>query len=306
MVHKPVLLKEVLACLALKPGAIVADGTLGSGGHAAEILKIIGPEGRLIGIDQDPEALDRTRRKLDGLGQVTYQHGNFKNIKKILDFLNVPEVDAVILDVGFSSDQLETAERGFSFERSGPLDMRMNPEAGPTARDLVNDLSERELEKLFREYGNERWARQFAGMICRQRVLRPIETTDDLVRTLLEAFPRRSRTRNENRPFWMRRHPATRVFQALRIAVNDELGALREALPEIWQVLKHGGRLAVITFHSLEDRIVKEEFRMRAKQGQGKLVVKKPIVPSWEEVKANPRARSAKLRAVEKIHEGDR
>ena len=301
MPHKPVLLQEALQCLDLKSGATVMDGTLGSAGHALEILKQIGSKGRLIGFDQDPAAIARCREILkDFQGQISLHPENFRNAGEILESLNIPALDAVILDVGLSSDQLEDAVRGFSFDRSGPLDMRMDPRAPNSARDLVNDLSEEELEKLFRELGEERWARRIAGNIFRERAKQPIETTDDLVRVIEEALPRRTRFRKGSRPVWARRHPATRAFQALRIAANDELGALREGLPAVWRKIKPGGRLAVITFHSLEDRIVKFQFRSWAQTEGAVILTKKPVTATREEAAANPRSRSAKLRAVEK------
>ena len=304
MPHKPVLLQEVLQCLNLKSGDIVLDGTLGSGGHALEILKRIGPSGRLIGLDQDTAAIVRCRETLkDFQGQISLHSENYRNAGNVLETLNIPALDAVILDVGLSSEQLEDAVRGFSFDRSGPLDMRMDPRASNRARDLVNDLSEDELERLFRELGEERWARRIAGNIFRERAKQPIETTDDLVRVIEQALPRRTRFRKGHRPGWARRHPATRAFQALRIAANDELGALREGLPVLWKGIKPGGRLAVITFHSLEDRIVKHQFRMWAQTEGAVLLTKKPITATREEAVANPRSRSAKLRVVEKSHE---
>ncbi|MCM8775655.1 MAG: 16S rRNA (cytosine(1402)-N(4))-methyltransferase RsmH [Candidatus Omnitrophica bacterium] len=300
MSHKPVLLKETLDCLGLKPGQTVIDGTLGSAGHASKILEVIGEKGRFIGLDQDPEAIDRCRRILSRWRHVSLHCENFKNLVQVLDDLNISQVDAVIFDVGVSTEQLEDPIRGFSFDRTGPLDMRMNPEMPKSARDLVNDLSKDALEQIFWGYGNERWARRFAEAICRQRRRSRIETTDDLVRTLLEALPFRT-ARKVRRPGWARRHPATRVFQALRIAVNDELGALEAALPGIWDRLKPGGRLAVISYHSLEDRIVKVQFRSWCADGRARPITKKPIVPTPSERRLNPRSRSAKLRVVEKI-----
>ena len=290
MQHKPVLLQETLQWLNLKSGAIVLDGTLGSGGHALEILKVIGPRGRLIGIDQDPSALERTRQTLAAFqGQISLHCDNFRNVEHVLDRVNLPAVNAVILDVGLSSDQLEDESRGFSFSRSGPLDMRMNPENEQTARDLVNDLSKQQLEKIFREYGEEHRARRVVDWIDSERRKKPIETTVELVKIVEKAIPYRGRL-----------HPATKVFQALRIATNDELGALKEGLAAIWKRLSGGGRLAVISFHSLEDRIVKWQFREWQAAGTGTIVTKKPVIATREEICENPRSRSAKLRVMEK------
>lgn len=296
MRHKPVLLQETLQCLNLRPGLTVVDGTLGSGGHAIEILKKIEETGRLIGLDQDPASIQRGSEIFQGYSNVSLHHKNFSDLEDVLDSLNISSVDAVLLDVGFSNDQLEDARRGFSFERSGPLDMRMNPEINVTAADLVNKLSERELKDLFWDYGNERWSGRIAASICRERSARRIETTDDLVRAIQNTFPHRGR----HTPFRTRLHPATRVFQALRIAVNNELGTLQESLPRIWTHLATGGRLAVISFHSLEDRIVKQQFRFWFQNKEGRLITKKPITSSARERQNNPRSRSAKLRAIEK------
>jgi 16S rRNA (cytosine1402-N4)-methyltransferase len=278
----------------------VLDGTLGGGGHAAEILKKIGPQGRYIALDQDPQALERCRARFENISNMMLYHENFRNAAMILDVLNLSHVDAVILDIGFSSDQLDDTARGFSFEREGPLDMRMNPAGRLTARHLVNDLSQQELEHIFRAYGEERRSRQFAAAICQARRARPIETTTQLVDVLLHVLPAAFRAPKGRRPSFARRNPTTRVFQALRIAVNDELKALEEALPKLWERVRPGGRMGIITFHSLEDRIVKNNFRDLERQQKAKRVNKKPIVPSREEIEDNSRARSAKLRVIEK------
>ena len=291
--HEPVLLKEALAVLKPQPGQIVVDATLGSGGHAKKILESLGSKGRLVGIDQDPEAIQRSRESLKAFSQVDYVQRNFSELDKILKGLNLSVVDAVLLDVGISTEQLEETPRGFSFLKEGPLDMRMDPDRPVRARDLVNDLSQGELEKLFRTYGEERWAKRIAGNLCRERVKHPIETTGELVRIILQAVPRRFH--------FGARHPATRVFQALRIRVNEELAALESVLPKALQALPPRGRLAVITFHSLEDRIVKRAFRAWGKEGIVQILTPKPIRPTEEEIRRNPRSRSAKLRAVEKM-----
>lgn len=308
MRHKPVLLREVLGCLDLKPGMTAVDGTLGSGGHSSEMLKAIGPTGRLIALDQDPASLERCRKRFEAegsLGQVTFCHENFENLDHELERLNVSQVDAVLLDIGFSSDQLEDGTRGFSFERPGPLDMRMNPNMEVPAKDLINHCSEQQLADLFWNYGHERFSRKFAKVICEYRARKPLETTQELVSALESALPYKIRKPDPSAPGRGRGtkskiHPATRVFQALRIAVNRELDVLREGLPRIWNCVKPGGRLAVISFHSSEDRIVKHQFQAWIKGGEGVGITKKPIEASREEEISNPRARSAKLRCVEK------
>lgn len=302
MAHKPVLLKEVLALLNLRPGLTVVDGTLGGGGHSVEMMMRIAPTGHLIALDQDPQALDRNRSRFDSAPcKVDLVHENFRNISEAMIKLNVPRVDAVLLDVGFSSDQLEDSKRGFSFDREGPLDMRMNPDLETTAADLVNNLSERELADLIFAYGEEHHSRRIAKRLCEYRDTASFETTQDLAEAMvvIECGPHRKKSAKKGFPG--RRHPATRVFQALRIAVNDELGALQEGLDKSWALLSHGGRLGVITFHSLEDRIVKRTFLRWKADGTGVFVVKKPVTPEWAEVKDNPRARSAKLRVMEKL-----
>jgi len=302
LAHKPVLLKEVLELLNLRPGLTVVDGTLGGGGHSVEMMMRIAPSGHLIALDQDPKAIDRSRSRFDGAPcKVDFVHTNFRNISDAMIKLNIPSVDAVLLDVGFSSDQLEDSDRGFSFDREGPLDMRMNPDLETTAADLVNDLSEKELADLIFTYGEEHHSRRIAKRLCELREDAPFETTQNLAEAmeLIEGGPYRKKSAKKGFPG--RRHPATRVFQALRIAVNDELGALQEGLDKSWALLSRGGRLGVISFHSLEDRIVKRTFLRFKAEGTGALVVKKPVTPEWAEVKDNPRARSAKLRVVEKL-----
>lgn len=291
--HEAVLLKEVLALLDPKPGEVIVDATLGNGGHAQEILKRLGPQGRLIGIDQDPEAIQRAKENLQAFSQVDYIQRNFSELDEILKGLNLKQVHAVLLDIGVSTEQLEEASRGFSFLKEGPLDMRMDPAQRLRARDLVNDLSQGELEKLFRTYGEERWAKRIAGTLCRERVRHPIETTGELVRIIQKAVPRRFH--------FGARHPATLVFQALRIRVNEELEALESALPQALQALGPHGRLAVICFHSLEDRIVKQTFRSWAREGKVQILTPKPVRSTQEEVQRNPRSRSARLRAMEKV-----
>lgn len=281
----------------------VVDGTLGSGGHSIEILKQIGPLGRLIAVDQDPASLERCKKFFEEYrDQVSFQHDNFENIDQVLDRLNIIEVDAVLLDIGFSSDQLEDGSRGFSFDRPGPLDMRMNPNAEVPARDLVNHCSEQQLADLFWTYGHERFSRQFAKAICRWRAEKPLETTEDLVAAIESALPYKIRKAGDgqSRGTKSKIHPATRVFQALRITVNRELEVLKEGLPRIWKRIIKGGRLAVISFHSSEDRIVKQQFQEWGRSKEAVLITKKPLQGTREEVRSNPRARSAKLRCAEK------
>ena len=301
MLHKPVLVQEVLQALKIEPGDLVVDGTLGSAGHSTQILKLLGPSGRLISIDRDPASIERCKGLFGGDPRVSLYNGNFGNFKAIMDSLNISKVDAILIDIGFSSDQVESSERGFSFDREGPLDMRMNPEDPVSARDLVNDLSEKELEEIFSEYGEERRAARFAKAICHERRLRPLETTGDLVRVLEKNLPAAFSAEKGHRPSWARRHPATRVFQALRIAVNGELSALKSGLPEMFDSLKPGGRLGVISFHSLEDRIVKYQFKEWIQAGKALSHSKKPVVAQEEERLSNRRSRSAKLRALEKL-----
>lgn len=301
MRHNPVLLKEVIESLAVKPGATVLDGTLGSGGHAAAILEGIGPCGKLIGLDQDPAAIMRCRNFFEADPRVTLEHQNFRHLGEVLEKLGVSAVDAVLLDVGTSSEQLGDEARGFSFQSKGDLDMRMNPEIGVKASELLARMSETELSDLFFHYGGERRSRRFSRMIVNARLKRPIRTAEDLVHVLDQALPEFLRFSKGKRPDWARRHPATKVFQALRIAVNDELNALQDGLLAAWKHLKREGRLAVISFHSLEDRIVKRQFQKWNAEGQGKLIFRKPIVAKREEMLNNPRSRSAKLRVIEKI-----
>lgn len=298
--HKPVLLQETIRCLNLRPGLTVLDGTLGGGGHAQAIAQAIQPGGTLIALDQDPVALERAKEQLAAFSEICFYHENFRHAAGILEKLNIQFLNAVILDVGFSSDQLEDASRGFSFEREGPLDMRMNPEIEITAADLINRLPETELADLIYQYGEERMSRRFAASICRARREHRIETTTQLNEALVQALPYKLAPKGQ-RPPSRRHHPGTRVYQALRIAVNDELGALKDSLISLWPKMAPGGRMAVISFHSLEDRIVKNQFREWHQKKEGKLVMKKPIAPAREEVLTNSRSRSAKLRCVEKL-----
>lgn len=282
--HEPVLLKEVLGFLSPQPGKLIVDATVGTGGHAEALLA---QGAKVIGIDQDPESLALARDRLKDFGEKFQPvRGNFRKLQEILGELGITKVDGVLFDLGLSSLHLSRAERGFSFQHDGPLDMRMDPDNPVTAADLVNGLPERELVRVLREYGEERHAERIAREIVRNR---PIRSTGELARLVARCYP----------PGNYRIHPATRTFQALRIAVNDELSALREALPQAVELLSPGGVLCVIAFHSLEDRIVKRFLREEARAGRLKLLTKKPVRPSPEEVARNPRSRSARLRAAQ-------
>lgn len=297
--HKPVLLKEVLTLLDLTEGEIVLDATLGSGGHSRHLAEKIGIKGRLIGLDQDPASIERCHSFFHTYPQVILRRANFKDAEKIIKELNLPGVDAVIVDTGFSSDQLEDPVRGLSFEREGPLDMRLDPDRPLTAREIVNQWPEKDLARIFWEYGEERKSRQFAHAIAEARRKKTIETTLELVEVLGKLIP--GYTKSKKNLSIRSRHFATRIFQALRIAVNDELNVLRSGLENLWNVLKPKGRLVVITFHSLEDRIVKRLFKSWQLEKKGILLNKKVVIAGWDEIKLNRRSRSAKLRGIKKI-----
>lgn len=307
--HKPVLLREVLAFLDPRPGQILVDCTLGGGGHSRKILEMILPSGKLIGLDQDEEAVRAARAMLSPLGEKNFIifHTNFINLKKSLQQIAVDKVDGILFDLGASSYQFEQEHRGFSYQQDVPLDMRMDPRAPLTACDLVNEASAGELARIIREYGEERWAKRIAEFIVNEREKDAIRTTGRLVEVIKKAIPSGAR---QGGP-----HPAKRTFQALRIAVNRELEILEESLEQGIEVLRDGGRLAVITFHSLEDRIVKNVFQKNARgcscpkdlpvcacggEPLVKVLTAKPVLPGKEELENNPRARSAKLRVLEK------
>lgn len=284
--HEPVLLDEVLSLLSPGPGVLICDATCGTGGHAEAILAR-GAE--LVGLDKDPQALEIARGRLARFGaRVRLLHADFRELRAALARLGIKEVQGVLFDLGVSSLQLDSPARGFSFREEAPLDMRMDPSQPLTAAELVNRLPEPELARILWEYGEERYARRIAREIVRARDKAPIHTTTELARLVARCYP----------PGRHRIHPATRTFQALRIAVNDELAALKEGLAQAVELLSPGGVVCVISFHSLEDRIVKHFFRARAKAGRLELLTKKPLRPSPEEVARNPRARSAKLRAA--------
>ncbi len=307
--HLSVMPEEVLRYLAPKPGGIYLDGTVGGGGHAALVLEASAPDGKLIGLDRDTEALAAAaQRLLPFADRVRLRQGNFAGMAEALAGLGITGIDGLLLDLGVSSHQLDNAQRGFSFQKDAPLDMRMDGEAGVTAADLVNDLAEAELTRIIREFGEERWAKRIAAFIAKARNESPVETTLQLAEIVKAAVPRGA---------WEERiHPATRTFQALRIAVNDELASLEKGLDLGVEMLRPGGRVVVISFHSLEDRIVKTSLR-RLSQGctcpkelpycvcggkpQVRVLTGKPVMAGEAEVDANPRARSARLRAAEKL-----
>lgn len=333
--HIPVLKEKVLFYLNLKEDGTYLDATLGEGGHAQAILERLGPEGRLIGIDQDEQELSVAKQRLKKFGsKVTFVQDNFKDLDLILGGLKVKELSGILFDLGLSSFQLNEPTRGFSFRFDAPLDMRRDRKSKISAADLINGYSEREVEDIIRRYGEERWAKRIAKFIVKERTVRPIVTTSQLVNIIEAAIPKR---------FWPKRiHPATKTFQALRIAVNQELEALEEGLRKGIDFLARGGRIVVLSFHSLEDRIVKLQFRQLERKERGqrveivhgprstvdrkrkklrtmdyglwtgkgqrageepviKVLTRKPVVPDVRELTLNIRARSAKLRAAERV-----
>ena len=289
--HFPVLTKEVLEFLNPRLGENFIDCTVDGGGHAREILKKISPDGKLLGIDLDSEMIKNTRLEINDENLILVNE-NFKNLKKIIEEKKFSRVSWILIDLGWSSTQIEKSGRGFSFLKDEPLDMRYSS-SGMTAAEAANQLSEKDLADIFWQYGEERFSRRIAKKIVEARKKKRILTTFDLVEAVKTAVPR-SYERG-------RIHPATRVLQGLRIYVNQELENLKEVLPQAVEILAPGGRLAVISFHSLEDRIVKNFFREMKKEGRLEILTKKPVVPSDEEIKLNPRSRSAKLRVCRKI-----
>lgn len=306
--HISVLLEECLEGLDIKPDGIYVDGTLGGAGHSSQIAKRL-TTGRLIGIDRDPVALSAAAKRLEPYkDNVTLVHSNFCDIQKVLEDLNIPGVDGILLDLGVSSPQLDDAQRGFSYMMDAPLDMRMNSYDTLDAAIVVNTWSQEELRRILYAYGEERYAPQIASAICCRREERPIETTLELVDIIRSAMPPAALREKQ--------HPAKRSFQAIRIAVNDELGSVERVMADAIPALNAGGRLAVITFHSLEDRIVKTAMADAAKgcdcppnfpvcicgkKPKVRLISRKPITASPEELEENPRSRSAKLRVCEKL-----
>lgn len=299
--HAPVLWKKVVDMLVTDPAGIYVDATLGGGGHAKALLDALAPDGRVLGIDRDPEALSEARERLHDAheaGRFTAVHGNFGQLQALLESEGAAPVDGVLLDLGLSSHQIDEAERGFSFQAEGPLDMRMNPERGLTAAEIVNDWGEGELRRIFFEFGEERHSSRIARAIVEAR---PLDTTEDLADTVRSVVP----TRDEVKTL-------ARIFQAIRIAVNAELDVLEQALEQATEVVRTGGRMAVISYHSLEDRRVKRYFRYGNFEGDpvrdlyGNLIApwseinRKPVEATEAEIDANPRARSARLRVAER------
>jgi 16S rRNA (cytosine1402-N4)-methyltransferase len=283
--HTPVLLKETTELLNVKEGKTFVDCTLGGGGHTEEI-KVQCPKSKVVGVDMDQEALDAAKERLVKYKNIEYVKDNFKNIKNIIK----KPVDGVLFDLGVSSYQVDQASRGFSLQKDGPLDMRMDKSQKLTAEEIVNNFKPDELERIFSEYGEERFSRRIAKAIAAKREINTLRTTFQLKQIIEEAIPT-----------WKKRESATRVFQALRIAVNRELDNLKTALQDAIELLAPGGRIVVISYHSLEDRIVKQIFRKAKEDGKIQILTKKPIRPSAGEISSNPRAKSAKLRAGERI-----
>ena len=306
--HRSVLLNECIDALAIKPDGIYLDGTLGGAGHSLQICRNL-TTGRLIGVDRDLVALEAAKKRLyRHAKKVTLVHDNFENVGAILTALGLDRIDGMLFDLGVSSPQLDDAERGFSYQQDAPLDMRMNPDRPFSAYDVVNGYDEDELDRVIFTYGEERWARRIAQFIVKERENKPIETTGELVDIIKKAVPKGAR---KDGP-----HPAKRTFQAIRIEVNGELEVLQRAIDDVAARLAVGGRLCIITFHSLEDRIVKEAFRKQenpcicppqfpvcvcGKKPLGRVITRKPILPSKEELEENPRSRSAKLRVLEGV-----
>jgi 16S rRNA (cytosine1402-N4)-methyltransferase len=307
--HVPVLINQTIEYLNIKPDGIYVDCTLGGGGHSQAIISKLGSKGVLIGIDQDKTAIEAASKRL-GQYEARFEavHSNYKNITRIVTGLGFKEIDGVIFDLGVSSHQLDTSERGFSYNHDAPLDMRMDQRAQLTAEDLVNSLSEADLADIIWRYGEERWSKRIAQFIVERRKYAPLKTTGQLVDVIKAAIPAGARREGP--------HPAKRTFQALRIGVNKELDVLETGLQDAVTLLKKGGRIGVITFHSLEDRVVKDIFKNLAKgcecppsfpicvcekRSLLRIITKKPLVPTEQELKQNPRARSAKLRIGEKF-----
>lgn len=310
--HTSVLLEETVSSLHIKPDGIYVDGTLGGGGHSLRICEQLSGKGRLIGIDQDDAAIEAAGRRLQAhKDKVTIVRSNYCNMKQCLQELGIDKVDGILLDLGVSSYQLDNAERGFTYRVDAPLDMRMDRRQTLTARDIVNDYGEMELFRIIRDYGEDRFAKNIAKHIVQARQQKPIETTNELTEIIKQSIPAKVRMTGG--------HPAKRTFQAIRIELNKELEVLENTLDEMIDLLTEGGRLSIITFHSLEDRIVKSNFRKNenpcicppefpvcvcGKIKKGKVITRKPILPSQEELEQNSRSKSAKLRVFERGGEG--
>lgn len=306
--HKSVLLEETIESLNIKPDGIYVDGTLGGGGHAFHVCERLGENGRLIGIDQDEAAIEAAGKRLSPFkDKVTIVRSNYENIRSVLEGLGIEKVDGICLDLGVSSYQLDTPERGFTYREDAPLDMRMDQRQEKTAADIVNTYSESELYRMIRDYGEDKFAKNIAKHIVRAREAKPIETTGELTEIIKAAIPMKMRVTGG--------HPAKQTFQAIRIELNRELEVLNQSIDTMIELLKPGGRLCIITFHSLEDRIVKTKFRNNEKPcicppdfpvcvcgrtSRGRVVTRKPIVPTEEEIEENSRAKSSKLRVFER------
>ena len=306
--HVSVLLQETVDGLNVKPDGIYVDGTLGGGGHSYEVCTRLGAKGSIIGIDQDEAAIEAASIRLKDFGEkVTIVRSNYCDMKSRLHELGIDKVDGIMLDLGVSSYQLDTADRGFSYREDAPLDMRMDQRSEMTARDIVNDYSEMDLYRVIRDYGEDKFAKNIARHIVRERAKRPIETTGELTEVIRHAIPMKFQKKTG--------HPAKRTFQAIRIELNRELDVLRDSLDDMIDMLNPGGRLCIITFHSLEDRIVKSAFKKNeipctcpsdfpvcvcGKVSKGRVITRKPILPSEEEMEVNSRSKSAKLRIFER------
>ena len=305
--HKSVLLNETIDGLNIKPDGIYVDGTLGGGGHAYEVCRRLGTKGSIVGIDQDAAAIEAAGARLKDFGEkVTIVRSNYCDMKSKLHELGIDKVDGIVLDLGVSSYQLDTAERGFSYREDAPLDMRMDTRQKMTARDIVNDYTEADLYRVIRDYGEDKFAKNIAKHIVQARAVKPVETTAELSEIIRASIPMKFQKKSG--------HPAKRTFQAIRIELNRELDVLRDSLDDMIDLLNPGGRLCIITFHSLEDRIVKSAFRKNenpctcppdfpvcvcGKKSKGSIITKKPILPSEEELEYNSRSKSAKLRIFE-------
>ncbi len=305
--HKSVLLNETIDGLNIKPDGIYVDGTLGGGGHAYEVCRRLGEKGSIVGIDQDAAAIEAASARLKDFGEkVTIVRSNYCDMKSKLHELGIDKVDGIVLDLGVSSYQLDTAERGFSYREDAPLDMRMDTRQKMTARDIVNDYTEADLYRVIRDYGEDKFAKNIAKHIVQARAVKPVETTAELSEIIRASIPMKFQKKSG--------HPAKRTFQAIRIELNRELDVLRDSLDDMIDLLHPGGRLCIITFHSLEDRIVKSAFRKNenpctcppdfpvcvcGKKSKGSIITKKPILPSEEELEYNSRSKSAKLRIFE-------
>lgn len=305
--HKSVLLNETIDGLNIKPDGIYVDGTLGGGGHAYEVCRRLGEKGSIVGIDQDAAAIEAASARLKDFGEkVTIVRSNYCDMKSKLHELGIDKVDGIVLDLGVSSYQLDTAERGFSYREDAPLDMRMDTRQKMTARDIVNDYTEADLYRVIRDYGEDKFAKNIAKHIVQARVVKPVETTAELSEIIRASIPMKFQKKSG--------HPAKRTFQAIRIELNRELDVLRDSLDDMIDLLNPGGRLCIITFHSLEDRIVKSAFRKNenpctcppdfpvcvcGKKSKGSIITKKPILPSEEELEYNSRSKSAKFRIFE-------